>query len=51
MQAEALEHYLNKQSKEKHFYTLKNGGHNLLSLSLNEFFESSKSLKQNWKKE
>lgn len=77
-QAEALEHYLNNQSKEKHFFTLKNGGHNPLSLSLNEFnkktplslvyqkvisdivtkkfnpndfIESSKSLKQNWKKE
>lgn len=35
--AEAFAHYLNNQSKEKYFFTLKNGGHNPLSLSLNEF--------------
>lgn len=36
-QTEALEHYLNNQSNNKHFFTLKNGGHNPFSLSLNEF--------------
>lgn len=35
--AEALEHYHQNQSKNKVFLTLKNGGHNPLSLSLNEF--------------
>lgn len=37
LHSEAFEHYLNNQSQEKYFFTLKNGGHNPLSLSLNQY--------------
>lgn len=40
-QEESFEHYKNNQSQHKYFFSLKNGGHNPFSLSLNELNKDS----------